>query len=410
VLRIRPARSAGGPARRWYPDLHALWDRVLHEHASPLRVGFAVGVGVLVGCSPFLGLQVAIAALLAIAFRLNKLAVFLGLQISAPPLLPLVLFVGAQLGELVRHGHLLPMDLDALRSMPTRELVRLFFFDLLAGGTLLGLVLGTTLGTVAAKMATRRASPEFRLSRDEMMQFGARLPALPFRLRQYARWKILFDPVYALVASRLKGVRETLDLGAGLGIMAAVLVHRDPERRVVAVEWDARKVAGARQLLSGLPKIEIVCADARLFPTEPVESILLLDVLHYGKPLAQDAWLGRCASALKPGGLLIVREHDASPRRAWAERFEGLAVRFGWNRGHGFHPRTTIDLARRLESLGLDVETIRNSGGLGGLTLLVARKSFAAGQERPEEGVWGSASPPYSPRRFSTAASARGCS
>ena len=379
---IRPARSAGGRARPWYPDFHALWDRVLHEHASPLRVGFAVGVGVLVGCSPFLGLQVAIAALLAIVFRLNKLAVFLGLQISAPPLLPLVLFVGAQLGELIRHGHLLPMDLDALRAMPTSELVRLFFLDLLAGGTLLGLVLGTTLGTMAARMATRRAPPEFRLSRDEMVQMGARLPALPFQLRQYARWKILFDPVYALVASRLKGVREILDLGAGLGIMAAVLALRDPERRVVAVEWDARKAAGARRFLSGLPKIEVVCADARLFPTAPVESILLLDVLHYGEPLAQDAWLGRCASALKPGGVLVVREHDASPRRALAEKFEQLAVTFGWNRGQGFHPRRTIELVHRLESLGLDVETIKNAAGLAGLTLLVARKSPAAGLDQ----------------------------
>jgi len=379
---IRPARSAGGRARPWYPDFHALWDRVLHEHASPLRVGFAVGVGVLVGCSPFLGLQVAIAALLAIVFRLNKLAVFLGLQISAPPLLPLVLFVGAQLGELIRHGHLLPMDLDALRAMPTSELVRLFFLDLLAGGTLLGLVLGTTLGTMAARMATRRASPEFRLSRDEMVQMGARLPALPFQLRQYARWKILFDPVYALVASRLKGVREILDLGAGLGIMAAVLALRDPERRVVAVEWDARKAAGARRFLSGLPKIEVVCADARLFPTAPVESILLLDVLHYGEPLAQDAWLGRCASALKPGGVLVVREHDASPRRALAEKFEQLAVTFGWNRGQGFHPRRTIELVHRLESLGLDVDTIKNAAGLAGLTLLVARKSPAAGLDQ----------------------------
>ncbi len=376
--KIRPARSAKGRARPSYPDLRALWDRVLHEHASPLRVGLAVGVGVLVGCSPFLGLQVAIAALLAVAFRLNKLAVFLGLQISAPPLLPLVLFVGAQLGELVRHGHLLPMDLNALRTMPTRDLVHLLFFDLLAGGTLLGLVLGTTLGTLAARIATRKAPPEFRLSRDEMVQLGARLPALPFRLRQYARWKILLDPVYAVVASRLKGVRETLDLGAGLGIMAAVLVHRDPERRVIAVEWDARKVAGARRFLSGLSKIDVVCADARLFPTAPVESILLLDVLHYSEPVAQDAWLGRCAAALKPGGLLIVREHDASSRGSLTEGLERLTVKLGWNRGHGVHPRRTIDLVRRLESLGLDVETIDKSAALAGLRLLVARNSFAA--------------------------------
>lgn len=370
-------------ARSWFPHFRALWDRVLREHASPARVGFAVGVGVLVGCSPFLGLQVAIAALLAIVFRLNKLAVFLGLQISAPPLLPLVLFAGAQLGELVRHGHLLRMDRVAFQAMPAGELVRLLFFDILAGGTVLGLVLGTALGTAAARTATRWASPEVRLSRDEMAQFGARLPGLPFPLRQYVRWKILFDPVYAVVASRLKGVRETLDLGAGLGIMAAVLVHRDPERRVVAVEWDARKAAAARHFLSGLPQVDVVCADARLFPTEPVESILLLDILHYGEPAAQDDWLGRCASALKPGGVLIVRENDASSRGTLAEGFERLAVKFGWNRGQGFHPQRRADLVHRLESVGLDVETIGNSAAMAGLTLLVARRPLALERAQP---------------------------
>ena len=376
-----PDRGASAAVPRrwpWLPDFRVLWDRVLHEHASPARVGLAVGVGVLVGCSPFLGLQVAIAALLAIAFRLNKLAVFLGLQISAPPLTPLVLFVGAQLGELIRHGSFLPMNLGAFRAMPTTELVHLLFFDLLAGGTLLGLVLGTTLGMAAARMAGRRASPEFHLSRDEMAYLGVRLRALPFGLRQYVRWKIVLDPVYAVVASRLKGVRETLDLGAGLGIMAAVLVHRDPERHVVAVEWDSRKAAGARQLLSGLKQIEVVCTDARQLPIAPVESILLLDVLHYGEPAAQDTWLGRCASALKPGGLLIVREHDATPRGTLAEWTEGLTVRIGWNRGHGFHPRKTIDLVRRLESLGLEVETISNGAAMAGLNLLVAHKAIAA--------------------------------
>lgn len=97
------------------------------------------------------------------------------------------------------------------------------------------------------------------------------------------------------------------------------------------------------------PMTRVGCPGVVL-PTAPVESILLLDVLHYGEPAAQDTWLGRCASALKPGGVLIVREHDAKSRGTLAEWTEGLAVKLGWNRGHGFHPRKTIDLVRRLES------------------------------------------------------------
>jgi uncharacterized protein (DUF2062 family) len=132
---------------------------LLREHSTPMRVGVAVFVGVLVGCSPFLALQTLIALAIAWACRLNKVAVLLGLQISVPPITPLVLFAGAQLGERVLHGRWLPMTLRAFRDEPTRELAQKLFFDLLVGGALLGGVLGIILGAAAAQFVASRREP-----------------------------------------------------------------------------------------------------------------------------------------------------------------------------------------------------------------------------------------------------------
>jgi len=152
------AEAAPKPSRSewWRPRLRERFEKIAGEHATPARIGVAVGVGVLIGCSPFIGFQVLICAVLAIALRLNKLAVFLGLQISAPPATPFVMLAGVELGELVLHGRFLPLDPDVFRAMPGVEIARLFFVDLAVGGTLMGLVLGAGLGLLAARWVERR--------------------------------------------------------------------------------------------------------------------------------------------------------------------------------------------------------------------------------------------------------------
>jgi uncharacterized protein (DUF2062 family) len=140
-------RSWGTKALRHFRAQFRLLRR---EHASPARVGVAVGVGVLLGCSPFLGVQVLTALVLARLLHLNRIAILLGVQISIPPLTPLVLFVTAQVGALLVRGHWLPLRLASFRGLPTAQLLASLFVDMLVGGFVVGGLLALVLGTASA--------------------------------------------------------------------------------------------------------------------------------------------------------------------------------------------------------------------------------------------------------------------
>src|SRR5260370_486038 len=80
--------------RIWFAALvHRLRDRfesLIREHASAGRLGVAVAVGVLIGCTPFIGFQVLLVVAIATLFKLNRIAVLLGAQVSTPPITPLL--------------------------------------------------------------------------------------------------------------------------------------------------------------------------------------------------------------------------------------------------------------------------------------------------------------------------------
>jgi uncharacterized protein (DUF2062 family) len=135
--------------------LRAQVELLARQHTTPGKVAVAVGMGVMLGCSPFLGVQVVLAVVLARLFRLNPIAAVLGVQISIPPLTPVVLFVTAQLGALVLRGHWLPLRLAAFQGVPAATLVADLFLDMLVGGVLVGGVFAVLLGSASAVAVSR---------------------------------------------------------------------------------------------------------------------------------------------------------------------------------------------------------------------------------------------------------------
>ncbi len=81
---------------------------LLKRNDSPVKSAFAVAVGVFVGCLPLYGLHTAIIILLALLLRLNFVYLFLGNQISIPPLIPLLIlgahFLSRQITGHAPHG------------------------------------------------------------------------------------------------------------------------------------------------------------------------------------------------------------------------------------------------------------------------------------------------------------------
>ena len=59
-------------------------ESLLHVHDTPQRTAAAVGVGVAIGFSPFLGLHTLIGLVLAFIFNLNRVAVLAGTWVNLP--------------------------------------------------------------------------------------------------------------------------------------------------------------------------------------------------------------------------------------------------------------------------------------------------------------------------------------
>jgi SAM-dependent methyltransferase len=159
------------------------------------------------------------------------------------------------------------------------------------------------------------------VTRAERREILASYPdPAPLR-RVYRRLRLArggYDAVEVLVPRE----GTVLDLGCGEGLLAQVLARRAPARRVVAVDHDARRVERLRRAVGSL-SITAIEGSMTAVPLPPADAILFVDVLHYFDRTTQERLLEKAARALRPGGLLLLREPDA-----------GMRVRMLWNRLH----------------------------------------------------------------------------
>ena len=159
IVRPRAFRRRHTHPLRWRRRWRILVLDLLGREESPDRVAAAIGLGVGIGFSPFVGTHLLIALALAFLLRLNKIDTLLGTLAGQVPTWGLVFPLGYRLGHhLLRHGHRLrPMNMQAilhcdisclLHPMATAQLVfgghafmpRLTAF--LVGTTILAAVLG----------------------------------------------------------------------------------------------------------------------------------------------------------------------------------------------------------------------------------------------------------------------------
>jgi uncharacterized protein len=142
------ARSAS--PRRWF-------DRLLHLHDTPRRTAAAFALGVFFSFSPLIGLQILLSMTLAFLFKLNRVAVFLGLNANLPWFV-VPWYAGATLLAARAIGVPLPENFRG-------ELAQLFSYGLLSSdfwahaGTLVApfvvpYLIGPTVGAVAIAAVT----------------------------------------------------------------------------------------------------------------------------------------------------------------------------------------------------------------------------------------------------------------
>jgi hypothetical protein len=110
----------------------------LRKGLLPSEIAFAVALGNFVGILPFLGLHTVLAIGLAYLLRLNIVIVFLGTQISNPFSFPFILFVSAQIGNLMLSGSLLNVKFTTELSV-----LKTYLMPTMIGSIALGLVVGS---------------------------------------------------------------------------------------------------------------------------------------------------------------------------------------------------------------------------------------------------------------------------
>ena len=218
----------------------------------------------------------------------------------------------------------------------------------------------------------------------------------------FARGKLRRDPVFGhLLARGLIAPRSrVLDIGCGQGLLASLLAaaakaarqgrwpsgwaEAPVDVRVSGIELLARDVERARRALGA--GIDIVCADMRTAEFAPVDTVVILDVLHYVSIAEQDAVLARVRAALPIGGRLVLRIGDAASRRGFAAS-SGVDRIVTLLRGQGFGRHAGRTLAawnERLAELGFAVASEPMHGGTPfANVLLVATVERAARSPGP---------------------------
>ena len=350
--------------------------RLRTEGDTPGRQAAAVGLGVVIGCSPFYGFHLALSVILARLLRLNRALTYLAAHVSLPGVWPLLVFGEIQVGRWLRGGGRLPFRPSQLRQLDPWQ----FGVDLLVGSLVVGVVLAIpfSLLTWRAALARREAPAVHDLIESTAYRY---LESGMFDW-ELARAKLRHDPVYLHILRRglLPPEGRLLDLGCGRGLLLALLVtarERPPGPELHGIETSLKAATVARAALGA--EVVIETADLRDAELPAARAALLLDVLHYLPAEAQEDLIARVAGALEPGGLLLIRDADAAAGwRFTAVRIQERAcalARRHWRQR--FHYRSAAEWRRLLESAGFAVDVEPMGMGTPYANVLLAARRAA---------------------------------
>jgi uncharacterized protein (DUF2062 family)/SAM-dependent methyltransferase len=372
------------------------------EGSGPFRETAAIACGVFIGCQPFYGFHLLICWVFGYVFGLNRLKLYLAANISNPLVAPFLLLAEFECGSLLRHGRFHAFTLEAARSAGLAALGA----DLLLGSVVVGAVLAGLVGWATYATLGRSARDERFV--DLVRRASDRYVTMSATAWEFARGKLRNDPVYraAVYEQLLTGMQAQacegeqgvlMDVGCGQGLMLALLAEVRGDVRagrwpgipprtfdtMIGIETRSRVAAYARAALER--DAEIINADARACDRPAADVVLLFDVLHLMHEDEQETLLVSLVASLRPGGVLIVREADASSGWRFAIVRTGNWIKAcavgQWRQT--FHFRSATEWRQCFARLGLSAE-VREMGqgtpfGNVLFRLVVADRTVSAG-------------------------------
>jgi uncharacterized protein (DUF2062 family)/2-polyprenyl-3-methyl-5-hydroxy-6-metoxy-1,4-benzoquinol methylase len=370
-------------------EVRRAWRELRGGELSPARGAAAVALGLFIGSQPIFGLHTPLVLLFCVWFRLDGAIAWVASNVSNPFFAPFLLTAEWQLGSFLATGRL-----------PRPEAAAAAGFSGIAGHTFLGApVMGLGLAVLGAAATwggirfKRAFWPAKSSSKPERYRLPAHAPpwihaveALASRYSRdyekspadrtnfhYVRVKMVTDPVARMIAD-IAGdapgaLGEIVDIGTGRGQLPILLLELGRASRAHGVDWDEAKIREARRAVEAHPGLDgedkpalaasFEQGDARTAEWPDADTVLLIDVLHYFTIEEQDGILRRAASAVRPGGRIVLREADTERglRSTMTLLEERVFTFLRFNRGDRVRFRSAREITRVLEAEGLRCRT-----------------------------------------------------
>lgn len=159
---------------------------------------------------------------------------------------------------------------------------------------------------------------------------------------------------------------KIIDLGCGNGLFPNILKLKSTNREITGFDLDYKKIRIAKKTEKDRSGIKFQTGNVVKMNYPEGDIISLIDVLYLIPFEAQEIILKKCHSALKRGGILIIKEMDTKP--AWKYWFnliqETVAVKIiGLTLGEKFYFRKKDEYLRILRDTGFKVKPIRLDKG-----------------------------------------------
>lgn len=173
--------------------------------------------------------------------------------------------------------------------------------------------------------------------------------SLPLAERWFVRGRLASAPLHEL-AARAQGI-DLVDVGCGHGALVALLSLPHPERRIVGIDPDARKIEWARRSVGACANVELIVGTIENLVAErpaSFDTVLVADVLYLLDAPSWAPFLFAARQLLRRGGRLVLKEaeNDGSWRATkalWQEKLMVHLLRRTHSSGAvGFAPRRTL--------------------------------------------------------------------
>lgn len=367
-------------------ELRRVWKDLRGGALTPRRAAISVALGLFIGSQPIFGCHTPLVIAICLWFQLDAAVAWIASNVSNPFFAPFLMTGEVQVGAYLREGTFLHLDQEVMRD--GFQVISKFAGYLFLGSPFVGLALAgagaaLTFGGVAAKRsiwpadgkrepyrlpdnappwvkAVERTASRYVPPEDSTPQQRTRF--------HYVRVKMLSDPIALMLAEYARsvpgGLGELCDIGTGAGQLPILLHELGLCGRVHGADWDEAKIEDAKAAARGRgedpPPLDASFwkADARDADLPPSDTVLLIDLLHYFKPEEQEKILRNAASAVRPGGRILIREADTE--RGWRSTMtlaeERLFTLVRFNRGERVRFLPASARVKILEEMGFSCE------------------------------------------------------